>query len=292
MERVAASLCREWGIEGAELSPLTGGMNSQTWLVERGGVRYVAKVVSPGWLDGLTRGCLAAARLAEQGFVTGRPIPTTSGELVSTRGRMALLEHVPGRELTGETEEEQAWVAELLAGVHIAAGPTREHGAAFLEWLTPAAPGVDDHPWLAAAIAIVRAETDPLTVTWSLLHTDPSPEAFVHDDDTGVTGLIDWAGAQRGPVLYDVASTVMYLGGPQDAAAFLSSYAEVGPLDGEELRRLDGFRRFRWAVQGAYFAGRLAARDLTGIPDRRDNEKGLADARRGLDELGVTSTGS
>src|SRR5689334_5433083 len=92
MERVAASLRSEWGIEDAGLSPLTGGMNSQTWLVEHGGVRYVAKVVSPGWLDGLNEGCLAAARLAEQGFQTGRPIPTTSGELVSAHGRMALLE--------------------------------------------------------------------------------------------------------------------------------------------------------------------------------------------------------
>ena len=30
---------------------------------------------------------------------------------------------------------------------------------------------------------------------------------------TGVTGLIDWAGACPGPLLYDVASAVMYLGG-------------------------------------------------------------------------------
>ena len=51
----------------------------------------------------------------------------------------------------------------------------------------------------------------------------------MHDDDTGVTGLIDWTGSTRGPVLYDVASTVMYLGGPERAAAFLAAYRGEGP---------------------------------------------------------------
>jgi len=133
----------------------------------------------------------------------------------------------------------------------------------------------------------VRAETDPLPVTWSVLHTDPSPEAFVHDDRTGVTGLIDWSGAKRGPVLYDVASAVMYLDGPVSAATFLGTYRTHGPLGDEEMLSLDAFRRFRWAVQGAYFAWRLSVRDLTGIADDAGNEKGLNDARRGLAGLGL-----
>ena len=109
----------------------------------------------------------------------------------------------------------------------------------------------------------------------------------MHDDSTGVTGLIDWAGAKRGPVLYDVASTVMYLGGPERAAAFLSTYRTHGPLAAEEMQQLDAFRRFREAVQGAYFAWRLAANDLTGGIDQAENEKGLNDARRRLAALGL-----
>ena len=127
-------------------------------------------------------------------------------------------------------------------------------------------------------------------LTWSQLHTDPTPEAFVHDDRTGITGLIDWTGADRGPVLYDVASVVMYLGGPELAAAFLTAYRDRGVLHGDEWGHLDAFRRFRWAVQAAYFARRVADADMTGVAGQADNERGPADARHGLAELGLSTT--
>jgi homoserine kinase type II len=63
--------------------------------------------------------------------------------------------------------------------------------------------------------------------------------------------------------------------------------AVQGPLGSDELQWLDAFRRLRWAVQAAYFAWRLAANDLTGIAGQAENEKGLADARRGLAQLGL-----
>jgi homoserine kinase type II len=99
--------------------------------------------------------------------------------------------------------------------------------------------------------------------------------------------LIDWTGAQRGPVLYDVASTVMYLGASERAAEFLRAYRTSGPLAAEEMQHLDAFRRFREAIQGAYFAWRLAVNDLTGGIDTTENEKGLNDARRRLAALGL-----
>ena len=123
-----------------------------------------------------------------------------------------------------------------------------------------------------------------------MLHTDPSPEAFRHDASTGVTGLVDWTGARRGPVLYDVASAVMYLGGSEHSAAFLTTYAAEGPLAPDEMRHLDAFRRFREAIQGTYFAWRLATNDLTGGIDRPENERGLNDARRRIGELGLATT--
>jgi hypothetical protein len=35
-----------------------------------------------------------------------------------------------------------------------------------------------------------------------------------HDAATGHCGIIDWSSAEHGPLLYDLASAVMYLGGP------------------------------------------------------------------------------
>ena len=286
---IAELLDRFWGLHGADVGPLGGGINSETWLVEHQGSRYVAKRVSTSAVDDLVAGCKVASALAEAGFVTGRPVPTSDGRLVVADHSLALLEYVHGRGLEGETDEEQGWIADTLAGVHLAGVPaTGPSPAVFMtDVLAPELPGVEAHPWLVRVVEAVRAETGPLTVTWSVLHTDPSPEEFLHDDSTGVTGLVDWTGAKRGPVLYDVASAVMYLGGTEDATAFLATYARQGPLGNDEMRYLDAFRRFREAIQGTYFAWRLAAHDLTGGIDHAENEKGLNDARRRLVALGL-----
>ena len=289
---IAELLARFWGLDAADVRPLEGGINSETWLVEHQGSTYVAKRVRPSALADLVAGCEVAAALAEAGFATGPPMPTSDGRLVLTDHALALLEHVPGRELEGETDEEQHWIARTLAGVHLAGGPVSGPGATgfMADWIAPGLPGVEAHPWLVQVVEAVRTETDPFDLTWSVLHTDPAPEAFVHDDSTGITGLIDWAGARRGPVLYDVASAVMYLGGREQAAAFLGAYRAHGPLAAEEMRHLDAFRRFREAVQGTYFAGRLASNDLTGGIDQAENQKGLDDARRRLSALGVDTS--
>lgn len=50
-------------------------------------------------------------------------------------------------------------------------------------------------PWIRPAVAAAMAEKVRLPpLTWSILHSDPAPEAFLHDQTTGQVGMVDWAG--------------------------------------------------------------------------------------------------
>jgi Ser/Thr protein kinase RdoA (MazF antagonist) len=267
-----------WGLSGATVTALGGGMNSATARVaHRSGAR-VAKWVPSRDADGLVAGCETAALVEAAGIPAGAAVPALDGSLVVALagGSVALLDEVPGLELTGETPEEQSWMGSVLAAAHRATDLGERRATFHDDWLeTPA----DAPAWLGAALASVREEYAALPpFRWSRLHGDPAPEAFLHDPGSGRTGLIDWAGTTPGPVLYDVASAVMYLGGPDSARPFLAAY-------GADLAHLDTFRRLRWCVQATYFSDRLARKDLTGIADRTGNEKGLDDARRGLEGL-------
>jgi homoserine kinase type II len=82
----------------------------------------------------------------------------------------------------------------------------------------------------------------------------------------------------HGPVLYDVASAVMYVGGAdQVVPAYLGRRPE---LRGEVEAGLEAFLRLRYAVQAGYFAWRCSNDVRTGISDPAENRKGLGDARR------------
>jgi homoserine kinase type II len=120
-------------------------------------------------------------------------------------------------------------------------------------------------------------------LTRGLLHTDPAPEAFrlaAHGDTCGV---IDWSVAMSGPLLYDLASAVMYVGGPDAAAPLVEAYLRIAPVTRDEVRHgLATMVRFRWAAQADYFAARIATHDLTGIAGAAGNERGLADAEAHL----------
>jgi homoserine kinase type II len=95
--------------------------------------------------------------------------------------------------------------------------------------------------------------------------------------------LIDWGAALSGPLLYDLASAVMYVGGLGDAGDLIEAYLTTGALPRAEVDRgVSTMLRFRWAIQAMYFAWRVSHDDLTGIDDATGNEKGLADAKEML----------
>jgi len=201
---------------------------------------------------------------------------------------MALLTWVSGTPLTGHGEAEQQLIGATLARVHRVLRGRQIPGGQRFHWVDPAAPHLGLRPWIRPAVS---AAVDALATLqrqapgWQqgLLHADPAPEAFRYDSATGSCGIIDWSYALHGPLLYDLASAVMYLGGPDRAAAMTGAYQAADLLSEQEVA--DGLAvmlRFRWAVQADYFARRITTNDLTGITGPEENEKGLEDARRSL----------
>lgn len=140
------------------------------------------------------------------------------------------------------------------------------------DWIRPA---------VQSALEGVRS-LDEASRAW--LHGDPAAEAFLRQPD-GEVALIDWGSAMYGPILYDVASAVMYTGGRPDHV--VPAYVDQRPELAHEIEAgLDAFLRLRWAVQAGYFAWRCATDVRTGITDPAENHKGLADAHHAFGSTG------
>jgi len=299
-EDVRRLLHRSWGLAGGtEVARHDGGMGSQTWIVSQGERRWVAKSVAPHLADSFARGLEVARMLDDAGIRSGAPAAARSGSMTvdtAAGDRVALLTWVPGAPLTGTDEAEQRLMGDTLARVHAALRNRELPGAQRFHWVDPAAAHLELRPWLRPA---VTAAVDALTAqqnrerAWphGLLHADPSPEAFRHDPASGQCGIIDWSSAHHGPLLYDLASAVMYLGGPARAAAMTDAYQAADLLSARQIADgLPVMLRFRWAVQADYFAWRITANDLTGVTGPEENEKGLEDAWLALLDDGTTGT--
>jgi homoserine kinase type II len=283
---VRAAVTEHWGLSGAEVTPHHGGMNSATWFVDHDGRRRVAKSVPAAAAADFAGGLIVAGHLDRTGIRAGAPEPARDGRsVVTVAGRpLALLTWVPGRPLEAD---DQPMIGATLAGVHRRLLGFDLPSAHRFHWVEPRAPHLGIRPWVRPAVTAAVEALDTGPMTWGLLHTDPSPEAFRLDGP--ICGVIDWSWAMCGPLLYDLASAVMYVGGPDRAAPLVAAYLRTGVLAAAEVRRgLPEMLRFRYAVQADYFARRIAEDDLTGINDAADNERGLADARR---LLGVPADG-
>lgn len=270
---VAEVLREHWDLKPARLEVLTGGMNSAAWLASTGEWRVVVKAVGSDDSE-FGPGLDLAARLDDAGVRTGRPRVSKHGRFVErVAGRqVAVLEYVDGVELG---PADQAAIGDLLGRVHSAAAVEPGATADWLGFLLPFEESLDLEPWIRPAVEAAVDDAVSLgRLSWAWLHGDPAAEAFRRQADGGVA-LIDWGGAMRGPILYDVASAVMYNGDP-----VVPAYLRRRPdLTGELERGLPTFLRVRYAVQAGYFAWRITNNILTGISDPAENLKGLTDAR-------------
>jgi Ser/Thr protein kinase RdoA (MazF antagonist) len=285
---VAAVLSTDWGFTSSSVTPHDGGMNSQTWFVQAGDARYVAKAVPVDRRDSFEAGLAAATIVEAAGITAGAPIPSLAGGTsVEVDGHaLALLRYVDGSELTGDSIEDCVLIGSTLGRVHRALVGHDLPGAGRFPWLDPASPHLSVRPWvrpaIEAALSAWRA-IPPESLTWAPLHTDPAPEAFRFEHATRTCGLIDWDLGVVGPLLYDLASAEMYVGGPRNSGPLIAAYLATGALAQEEIERgLRPLVGLRWAVQADYFAMRIATDDLTGILDASENETGLEDARRAI----------
>lgn len=293
-EELLAAVGEHWGLRGARVAPLDGGMNSRTWVVatprpDGGSDRWAAKQVKPGLLGAFRRGLRAAALLEGSGVRAGAPLLTAGGadHVDLPGGPLALLRWVEGVEVDGDDADAPAVVGRVLGAAHRVLGGVDDGSAAgFPPWFDRASDHLDVEPWVrpavTGALARYRALAAEGGLEVGLLHADPAPDAFLRPADDGdAWGLIDWSSAEHGPLLYDLASAVMYVGGlgPRGrelvgAYAATTGAAPAGPLPAVEV-----LLELRQAVQADYFARRLAADDLTGIDGPEGNLEGLHDAR-------------
>jgi homoserine kinase type II len=285
---LVSRLRQYWGLRGVRISIHNGGMGSETWFVDLGDQRWVAKAVTPDSGRQFAGGMAIARRLEQAGIPAGAPVPALGGQLAVDAGDawLALLTWVPGQPLTGQDGAEQDLIGRTLARVHRALAGYEVAAAERFHWVDPGADYLSLRPWLRPAIIAALDALDaarPDAMSCGLLHADPAPDAFRLDPATGRCGIIDWSYALYGPLLYDLASAVMYVGGPDCAKTLVGAYLGDGMLGATEVERgLAPMLRFRWAVQANYFAWRIAGNNLTGISGPQDNEKGLEDARRFL----------
>lgn len=235
VDTVAAVLEQEWRLSGVRITEHNGGMNSLTWWVDAPDRRWVAKsVLASAGVDFLG-GLAVAARVQAAGTPSGAALPTRAGAVTVTvtdpatasRRPIALLDYVPGDGLSDSDPDDIRLVGTTLGRVHVALRGVRVDGIRPLRGIDLSADYMGVREWIRPAVAAVLgeyAELDPDSLTSGFLHSDPAPEAFRIDRSTGVVGLIDWGAALSGPLLYDLASAVMYVGGLDRADALLDAY--------------------------------------------------------------------
>lgn len=227
------------------------------------------------------------------GIRSGVSVVTIDGEpCVDLRdGCLAVLAWVDGIPLAGEAVE-LGLIGDTLGAAHSALSGAQPGDAPRFHWVDITAEHLAVADWVRPAVRAAVEQWDALAgaiTTWGLLHGDPAPEAFLWSAPTRRCGLIDWSSAFYGPLLYDLASAVLYAGGAEQASALIAAYRTHGLLDDRQLAvGLDPMLRFRWAVQADYFARRIASNDLTGLTEASENHKGLNDARVHL-SAGLTS---
>ena len=308
-EDVAAALA-VWPVPVSSATPMTGGWNSSTWLVETPATetsatgtpagetpaeRYVAKLVDHLDAPGLVAGLRLADFASRRGLACGAPVRTTAGDYTVpfADGVLTLLTFVPGRHPDSTRAPDIRRAGRVLARAHqvLASYPAGDDDRYRWPW--------EWVPRCLDTIAMPAEINDAARVAWAdivqavgdhelsilLLHADPGPEAFLlNADDPAQDAMIDWTTTLRGPLLYDVASFAVVTkdDGPQVTDWLIEGYLLERPALGAELADLGTMIRARWLANAIYFASRIERGITRGSDSPTANEDGLAAAFAGL----------
>ncbi|WP_218828434.1 MULTISPECIES: phosphotransferase family protein [unclassified Rhodococcus (in: high G+C Gram-positive bacteria)] len=165
-----------------------------------------------------------------------------------------LMTHLPGSTVLSEAgvAERVPLLARQLVAIHaVNADPRPREYQTMTTADTVVVPARADAEVWAAAIRVLRGPVP--TYDGRVLHRDFQPGNVLFDasqDATPrITGVVDWAGASRGPTDLDVAhcsTNLALLHGPQWGARFASAYEESGGVLSENTRA-----RQYWRVRDA-----------------------------------------
>lgn len=277
------------------LKRLSSGFTSEVWKVETGQACFIAKHAEQPQVA--FEGGLRAAELAEQrGILSGSPLRTKTGALsilvegVSGKAQpLALLHWVPGEPLDLSEPDAASLYGRLLGQTHrLLLDGFGEQGLFDLyefllqdeEYVT-AQPGLA--PLIRKAVEAARNYEARDAVTFGVIWADRME--ILREKETGRVGIIDWGAIERGPLLFDVALSILWLfpEGSKASDEFLRAYLAVAPISAHELEGLTAYQALVWARQAKYFAYRVAAKVTLGDVSPDGNARYLEESRQQLE---------
>lgn len=286
-----STLRLQWNLAPARVVPLDRGVAARAWTVGTGTGDFVVQLVDPADRGAMEAGLSAVEHLRDRAVAAGAPVRTRAGALTATNtaGAWAVLHQPPGRRLVGGDPVDQQWWGDLLGRAHRELDGFAPAGLRRWHWLRAEAAHLALEPWMRPAVSEAVGLMTRLSVTdrltYGVLHGDPAPAGFVVDIDTGRTALAGWGPATSGPLVYDLASAVVYAGGVDAAGDLIDGYTAAGPVSPPEVdAALPVLLRFRLAVLADGFARRIAAEGTAAAED-------LAGLHRVRDALAACATG-
>jgi Ser/Thr protein kinase RdoA (MazF antagonist) len=207
---------------------------------------------------------------------------------------LALLRYVPGDPLRLSDPGAASLYGHLLGRTHrlLLKNFAREGLFDLYEFLLQETDYVAAQPGLASLIHLAfekaRAYEAQHSVTLGIIWADRIE--IVREKETGQVGIIDWGAIERGPLVFDVALSMLCLfpEGSQAVHEFLQAYLAVAPISVQELQGLPYYKALFWARQAKYFAYRIAAGVTLGDASVERNAKRFEESRQHLERLLAT----